>query len=115
MAASHGVCTIVYIQALLPKRKFLRSQGIDSPAYVTYSSRFLAPRECSKILALYTQLDCMERIRQRLNCKQVIPEAEFLDVTGTKVLRVFLLAIHSHLYKRILLRPISAKLFETDL
>jgi hypothetical protein len=24
-------------------------------------------------------------------------EAEFLDVTGTKVLRVFLLAIHSHL------------------
>ncbi len=26
------------------------------------------------------------------------PEAEFLDVIGTKVLRVFLLAIHSHLY-----------------
>jgi hypothetical protein len=25
-------------------------------------------------------------------------EAEFLDVIGTKVLRVFLLAIHSHLY-----------------
>ncbi len=25
-----------------------------------------------------------------------LPEAEFLDVTGTKVLRVFLLAIHSH-------------------
>ncbi len=25
-------------------------------------------------------------------------EAEFLDVNGTKVLRVFLLAIHSHLY-----------------
>ncbi len=28
-------------------------------------------------------------------------EAEFLDVIGKKVLRVFLLAIHSHLYKRI--------------
>jgi hypothetical protein len=28
-----------------------------------------------------------------------IPEAEFLDVIETKVLRVFLLAIHSHLYK----------------
>jgi hypothetical protein len=28
-------------------------------------------------------------------------EAEFLDVIGTKVLRVFLLAIHSHLYQRI--------------
>jgi hypothetical protein len=26
------------------------------------------------------------------------PEAEFLDVIGTKVLRVFLLAIHSYLY-----------------
>ncbi len=26
------------------------------------------------------------------------PEAEFLDVIGTKVLRVFLLAIHGHLY-----------------
>jgi hypothetical protein len=26
------------------------------------------------------------------------PEAEFLNVIGTKVLRVFLLAIHSHLY-----------------
>ncbi len=26
------------------------------------------------------------------------PEAEFLYVIGTKVLRVFLLAIHSHLY-----------------
>jgi hypothetical protein len=25
-------------------------------------------------------------------------EAEFLDVIGTKVLRVFLLAIHSHLF-----------------
>ena len=26
------------------------------------------------------------------------PEAEFLDVIGTKVFRVFLLAIHSHVY-----------------
>ncbi len=30
-------------------------------------------------------------------------EADFLDAIGTKVLRVFILAIHSHLYKRILL------------
>ncbi len=28
----------------------------------------------------------------------LLPEAEFLDVIGTKVLEVFLLAIHSHLY-----------------
>ncbi len=32
-------------------------------------------------------------------------EAEFLDVIGSKVLRVFLLAIHSHLYLGILLTP----------
>ncbi len=30
----------------------------------------------------------------------VYPEAEFLEVIGTKVLRVFLLAIHRHLYQR---------------
>jgi hypothetical protein len=33
---------------------------------------------------------------------QQYTEAEFLDVIGTKILRVFLHAIHSHLYKRIL-------------
>jgi hypothetical protein len=35
------------------------------------------------------------------------PETEFLDVTGTKVLRVFLLAFYSHFYYRILLTPLS--------
>jgi hypothetical protein len=33
------------------------------------------------------------------------PEAEFLEVIGTKVFRVVLLAIHSHLYYRILFHP----------
>jgi hypothetical protein len=33
------------------------------------------------------------------------PEAEFLSVIGTKVLKVFLLAIHSYLYLRIFLPP----------
>jgi hypothetical protein len=33
-------------------------------------------------------------------CIVMHPEAEFLDVIGTKVLRVFLLAFHSHLYYR---------------
>jgi hypothetical protein len=37
------------------------------------------------------------------------PEAEFLDVIRTKVLRVFLLATNSHLYKRILLPPSMSK------
>jgi hypothetical protein len=46
----------------------------------------------------------------------IIPEAEFLDVIGTKVLKVFLLAIHSHLHKRILLpSPPEQKWFETGL
>jgi hypothetical protein len=36
------------------------------------------------------------------------PEAEFLDVIGTKISRVFLLAFHSHLYKQILLPPSSS-------
>jgi hypothetical protein len=35
------------------------------------------------------------------------PEAEFLDVIGTKVLGVFFLDIHSHLHLRILLPPMS--------
>ncbi len=38
----------------------------------------------------------------RLRC---VTEAEFLDIIGTRVLRVFHLAIHSHLYYRILYPP----------
>ncbi len=34
-----------------------------------------------------------------------IPKAEFLDVIGTEVLKVFILDIHSHIYKRILPPP----------
>jgi hypothetical protein len=37
-------------------------------------------------------------------------EAEFLDVNGTTVLRVFILSFHSHLFKQILLLPPGAKL-----
>ncbi len=42
-------------------------------------------------------------------------EAEFLHVIGTKVLRVVLLAIHSHLYLRIMLPPplLEQQWFET--
>ncbi len=45
-----------------------------------------------------TAVGQMERTPER-------SEAEFLDVFRTKVLRVFLLAIHSNLYQRILLLP----------
>ncbi len=41
----------------------------------------------------------------RLGISVQMSEAQFLDVIGTKVLRVFLLAIHSHLYYRIVLPP----------
>ncbi len=34
-----------------------------------------------------------------INCEVLILEAEFLDEIGTKVLRVFLLAFYSYLYK----------------
>jgi hypothetical protein len=44
-----------------------------------------------------------------------IEEAEFLDVIGTKVLRVFLLAIHSHLYQRIPPPPPEEKWVDTGL
>ncbi len=50
-------------------------------------------------LSLYADIRIASREREKQQ------EAEFLDVIGTKVLRVFLLAIHSHLYKRILLPP----------
>jgi hypothetical protein len=43
--------------------------------------------------------------------ENLMPEAEFLDVIGTKVLRVFLLAIHSHLYTVMPLRCITVALF----
>ncbi len=42
----------------------------------------------------------------------IFPEAVFLDVIGTKVLRVILLAIHSHLYWRIPPSPLSKSGFK---
>jgi hypothetical protein len=36
-------------------------------------------------------------------------------IIGTKILRVFFLAIHSHLYKRIPPAPLEQKWFETGL
>ncbi len=48
--------------------------------------------------------------------RPVKTEAEFFDLVGTTVLRVFLLAIHSHLYKRILPPlPFEQKWFESGL
>jgi hypothetical protein len=37
-------------------------------------------------------------IGSMVHARFTLSEAEFLHVIGTKVLRVFLLAIHSHLY-----------------
>ncbi len=47
---------------------------------------------------------------------KVRPEAEFLYVIGTKVLRVFLLAIHSHLTKGFYSPPpLEKNWFKTNL
>ncbi len=56
-----------------------------------------------------------ERHKEEINCTLIIwfypifgrqnPEAEFLDVMVTTVLRVFLLAIHSHLYNGLCPEP----------
>ena len=49
-------------------------------------------------------------------CLQYSTEAEFSDVIGTKVLRVFLIAIHSHLYYGFYPPPLlEQKWFETGL
>jgi hypothetical protein len=42
---------------------------------------------------------------KRLNIFNKNTEFEFLDLIGTKVLGVFLLAIHSHFFQRIVLPP----------
>ncbi len=54
--------------------------------------------EQGAIYCIYYEQDA--RIKKRLHC---YTEAEFLDVIRTKILRLFLHAIHSHLYKQILL------------
>jgi len=47
-----------------------------------------------------SEVICMQSVRERQFQTQTEPEAEFLDVIKTKVLRVFLLPAHSHLYLR---------------
>jgi hypothetical protein len=42
-------------------------------------------------------------------------EAEFLDVIGTKILGIVLLAIHSHLLRILSPPPLEQKWFETGL
>jgi hypothetical protein len=44
----------------------------------------------------------------------LLPEAEFFDEIQTKVLRVFLLAIHSHLYSFVLRFLFLQTLLNTD-
>jgi hypothetical protein len=55
------------------------------------------PASDGKIVNLFLQcIDSCTQLRSTL--ADSLTEAEFLDVIGTKVLRVFLLAIYSHLY-----------------
>jgi hypothetical protein len=59
--------------------------------------------------AVYSKDASKYRPKLRPVSLDVTPETEFLDVIGTKVVRAFLLAIHSHLYLRILLSPPLSK------
>jgi hypothetical protein len=60
----------------------------------------LLKRLWTKCTQLKTFLTLSRTIFWELNISILYnpPEAEYLDVIGTKVFRVFLLAIHSHLY-----------------
>ncbi len=49
--------------------------------------------------------DKTQRRQDKISSSEKWPEAEFFYVTGTKVLRVFLLAIHTLLYYRIFFHP----------
>jgi hypothetical protein len=61
-------------------------------------TRFKDPKSANLTLKLLSG--------SRLICK-TIPEVEFLEEIQTEVLRVFLLAIHRHLYYRIVLPSFS--------
>ncbi len=65
-------------------------------------SAFLNNNNNKPVLSIYYKLYNVYTVYPLLLLKA---EAEFLDVIGTKAFGVFLLAIHSHLYQRILLPP----------
>ncbi len=57
--------------------------------------------------ALVCGYERLNAIIHSITTDYIYAEAEFLDVIGTKVLRVFLLDIHSHLCQRILFPALS--------
>ncbi len=89
---------------------------------------FLLSVVCINVMQVLNMHFCLSSLllnlqnSQYLLCKMYCnsgscTEAEFLDVIGTKVLRVFLPEIHSHLYKKIFPPPPppEQKWFETGL
>ncbi len=63
------------------------------PAYVDWRACTATP------LSGVSRLKVSLKLPPRVTWQTVfVPEAEFLEVIGTKVLRVFLLAFHSRLY-----------------
>ena len=60
-------------------------------------ARFNGPRKLGERRRCSTNLEIERRLSFWDPGPQSIPEAEFLDVNGTNLLRIFLLAIHSQL------------------
>jgi hypothetical protein len=81
-------------------REFMRlSKRISNPEFSEDGEMYIYEKELG-IMYLYNKLKCCPAYTA-LSCfySTLHTEAEFLDEIQTKFLRVFLLAIYSHLYR----------------
>ena len=85
-----------FIAFLIPTLLFLTISGAGLPRTGTLSLKMALTKLYSANCSHFYDVFAGEQVLS----VRLFPgsEAEFLDVIGTKVLRVFLLAIHSHLY-----------------
>jgi hypothetical protein len=95
---------------LLVDRLLLYTANVGAVGQPIYSRHFLvvpSRNYTTRVIGHWTGHICTAHAKRwpiyveplwDLLCWKCKPEAKFLDVTGTKVLWVFLLAIHSHLY-----------------
>jgi hypothetical protein len=104
-------CTVERGQIRLAMATFWRTfhhDGKYSPAWCGWGKHALP---LSLYLPSRAKLWCTLQLKRQIHSsyfcstlfssavvKKPLPEAKFLDIIRTKVLRVFLLAVHSHLY-----------------
>ncbi len=92
MAVQAGPCRLLRLQNELGKGRHDKS-GYSSKSTVTLNSPIKIRKEVD-----FRRNDSESQIGKfKIDVNRIYPEAEFLDVIGKKVLRVFLLAIRSHL------------------